>query len=202
MASRLSQVRARLGPGGYCRRPRFKGIQPCLPAAHRVAPSMAWYGPASTSTTQDPREGPSLARRMTPRPPRGSASLGWLPRSRDFYARCTSRGSADMNHDDQGQVGASGRRVLVSSLVQRRQIAGTESQGSSQRFPFSCNKTKTARTAGRRSSPRPPRRHDQRLLQAKTTFVRIRCTSCLPSNLAVVGSLPTFIWEEDKGHYK
>ena len=39
-------------------------------------------------------------------------------------------------------------------------------------------------------------------LQAKTTFVRIRCTSCLPFNLAVVGSLPAFIWEEDQGHYK
>ena len=33
-------------------------------------------------------------------------------------------------------------------------------------------------------------------------FYRIRCTSCLPSNLAVVGSLPAFIWEEDQGHYK
>ena len=39
-------------------------------------------------------------------------------------------------------------------------------------------------------------------LQAKTTFVRIACTSCPPLNLAVVGSLPAYIWEEDQGHYK
>ena len=36
--------------------------------------------------------------------------------------------------------------------------------------------------------------------QAKTTFVRIACTSFLPSNLAVVGSLLANIWEEDQGH--
>ena len=33
-----------------------RGTQNCLPAAHGVAPSMAWYGPPSASTTQDPRE--------------------------------------------------------------------------------------------------------------------------------------------------
>ena len=37
----------------------------------------------------------------------------------------------------------------------------------SQRFPFLCNKTKTARTAGRRSSPSPPQRHDQRLCRGR-----------------------------------
>ena len=45
-----------------CRRPGLGGIQSCLPAAHHVASSMAWHGPASASTPQDPREGPSLAR--------------------------------------------------------------------------------------------------------------------------------------------
>ena len=51
-----------------------------------------------------------------------------------------------MSHDDRGQAGASGRSVPISSLVQKRQATGTESEGSSQRFPFPCNKTKTART--------------------------------------------------------
>ena len=50
----------------------------------------------------------------------GAGSPGWLPRSRDIYARCTSRGSHDVSHDDQGQAGASGRSVPVSSLVLRR----------------------------------------------------------------------------------
>lgn len=71
--------------------------------------------------------------------------------------------------------------------------AGVESRGISQRFPFPCNKTKTARTAGQRSSPSPPRRHDQRLCRRRPSFVRIGCTSCLPSNLAVVVSLPASV---------
>ena len=72
--------------------------------------------------------------------------------------------------EDQGQAGTSGRSVPVSSLVQRRQAAGMESRGSSQRFPFPCNKTKTARTARRRSSPSPPQRHSQRLFAGEDYF--------------------------------
>ena len=49
-----------------------------------------------------------------------------------------------------------------------------------------------------RSSTSPPQHHDHRLLQSKTTLVMIGCTYCLPSNLAVVGSLPANIWEEHK----
>ena len=56
--------------------------------------------------------------------------------------------------------------------------AGAEYRGIKQRFPYQCNETKTSRTARRRSPWRPRRRHHQSLLQAKTTFVRISCTSC------------------------
>ena len=59
---------------------------PVLPAAHGLAPSTAWYDPSTTPARQDPREGPSLARRTTPRPPEGAASPGGLARSGDFYA--------------------------------------------------------------------------------------------------------------------
>ena len=100
----------------------------------------------------------------------GVASLGWLPRSGDIYAGGTSRGSHDESRDDQGQAGASGRSVLVSSSLQQRQATGAESRGISQRFPFRCNKTKTANTTGRRSSPSPPRRHDQRLFVGEDYF--------------------------------
>ena len=68
--------------------------------------------------------------------------------------------------------------------------AGAEYRGIKQRFPYWCNETKTSRTARRRSPWIPRRRHLQSLWQAKTAFVRISCTSCSPSNLAVVGSLP------------
>ena len=47
-----------------CRRPGNGGPQTCLPVAHGVAPLAAPYGPSSPANTQDPREGPSLTRRM------------------------------------------------------------------------------------------------------------------------------------------
>ena len=158
--------------------------------------------PSSPAKTQDPREGPSLVRRTTPRPPRGAASPGWLSRSGDINARCTSRGSYDVSHDDHGQAGASGRSVPVSSLVLRRQAQARSTEASTIGFLIGATRPKpagrqdgghhgaqdgvTTRAFGRR---RPP-------------LVRITCTSCLPSNFSVVASLPTSIWEEDPGHYK
>src|SRR3954470_21274975 len=69
--------------------------------------------------------------------------------------------------------------------------AGKEYRGIRQRLLYWCNETKTRRTARRRSSWSPRRRHHQSFSLAKTTFVRIACTSCPPSNFpAVVGSLP------------
>ena len=65
LASPLSQVRARLGPGGYYRRSGNGGPQTCLPAACGVAQAVAQYGPSSSTQAQDSREGPSLAGRMT-----------------------------------------------------------------------------------------------------------------------------------------
>ena len=50
LASPGSQVRARLGPGGYCRRSGNQGTQTCLPAAQGVAPSLARDGPSSPTT--------------------------------------------------------------------------------------------------------------------------------------------------------
>ena len=170
-----------------------------------MAPSTAWYGPASASTTQDPREGPSLARRMTPRPPKGSASSGWLPRGGEFNARFTSRGSADVSHDDQGQAGArwapGGCRAHVSYFVQGRQAIAAESRGINQRFPFWCNETKTPgrQDGGHHRAHRSVT--TKGFSQAKTNFVRIDYTTCPLSNHATVESLPAHIWEEDQGHY-
>ena len=65
LASLLSHVRARLGPGGYSRRSGNGGTQTCLPAACGVAQGVAQYGPSSSTHAQDPREGPSLAGRTT-----------------------------------------------------------------------------------------------------------------------------------------
>ena len=77
-----------------------------------------------------------------------------------------------MNHDDRHQTGASARSVLVSSLVLRRPVRRHQAT-----VATLCNNTNTRRTARWRSSWSPRRCHQQSLWQAKTTFVRIACTS-------------------------
>ena len=120
LPSLLSQAQARLGPGGYCRRSGNGGTQTCLPAACGVAQGVAQYGPSSSTHAQDPRQGPSLAGRMT----EGFLGHSLVRLAREEAERSrrgTSRGAHDASHDDQGQAGASARSVLISSLVLKRQ---------------------------------------------------------------------------------
>ena len=63
-------------------------------------------------------------------------------------------------------------------------------KGIKQRQPFWCNKTKTSRMAGWRSSWSPSRRHRQSLWQARTNFSQDKCTRCSPSKWPIVGALP------------
>ena len=120
-ASLHGQVRARLGPGGYCRCSGNGGPQTCLPAACGVAQRGAQHGPSSSTQTQDPREGPSLAGRTT----RSFLRHGLIRLAREEAERSrrgTSRGARDASHDDSGgQAGASPRSILLPSLVQRGQ---------------------------------------------------------------------------------
>ena len=144
-ASLLSQVRARLGPGGYCRRSGNGGPQTCLPTACGVAQGVAQHGPSSSARAQDPREGPSLAGRTT-----GSFLRHSLVRLAHEEAersrQGTSRGAHDASHDDQGrQAGASPRSVLLSSLVQRGQA---QARASSKGIHFGATR------------PRPSQRQD------------------------------------------
>ena len=108
-ASLLSQVRARLGLGGYCRRFGNGGPQTCLPATCVVAQGVAQHGPSSSTRVQDPHEGPSLAGRTTG----GFLRHGLVRLAREEAERSrqgTSRGAHDASHDDQGrQAGASPR---------------------------------------------------------------------------------------------
>ena len=132
----------------------------------------------------------------------GAASPGCLARSREFKAGQTSRGSRDVSHDDQDQAGASVRSVLVSSLVLRRQAQARSTEASSKGFHI------------RATRPRPAGRQDgghhgaqdgvttRALLQAKTAFVRISCTSCPLSNWPLLAPILLNIWGEDQGLYK
>ena len=114
-----------------------------------------------------------------------------------------SLGWNDISHDDQGQARVGRRRIAGFLFDVKEASAGVESQGISQRLPFACNETKTTKMAGSMSPPSPPQDHAPRLCRQRPPFVRIRCTSCSSSNLAVLGSLPVYVLEEeDKGDYK
>ena len=124
----------------------------------------------------------------------GAASLGWLPRSGDIYATGISRGSRDVSHDDQGQAGASECRPAQCPCYlfgAKGASTGVEYRGIRQRLPFRWNETKTSgrQDGGHRGA------QDGVIASAfgsrRPTLVRITCTSCLPSNLAIVGSLPS-----------
>ena len=109
-ASLHGQVRARLGPGGYCRRSGNGGPQTCLPAACGVAQRGAQHGPSSSTQTQDPREGPSLAGRTT----RSFLRHGLIRLAREEAERSrrgTSRGARDASHDDQRRQAGASRAV-------------------------------------------------------------------------------------------
>ena len=58
------------------------------------------------------------------------------------------------------------------------------------RQPFRCNKIKTGRTAGWRSSWSPGRRHRQSLWQTRTDFSQHKCSRCSPTKWPIVGALP------------
>ena len=164
-ASLLSQVRARLGPGGYCRHSGNGGPQTCLPAACGVAQAEAQCSPASSAQAQDPREGPSLMGRTT-----GSFLRSSLIRkAREEAERSrqgTSRGAHDASHDDRDQAGTG----LQCPCFPFGAKGASTGQGIRQRLPFQCNKTKTSGAAGRRSPWSPRRRHRQCFWQPKTTF--------------------------------
>ena len=109
-----------------------------------------------------------------------------------------------MSHDDQDQAGAWGRQRAQRPCFlfgAKAASVGTEYRGIRQRFPYRCNETKTNGTPRRRSPWSPRRRHHQSLLQAKTTFVRISCTSCPLSNWPPLLALfPLNIWGEDQAY--
>ena len=195
-ASLLGQVRARRGPGGYCRRSGNGGPKTCLPAACGVAQGAAQHGPSSSAGAQDPHEGPSLAGWTT----RSSLRHGLVRLAREEAERSrrgTSRGAHDASHDDQGcQAGASPHSVLLSSLVQREQA---QARASSKGIHFGATR------------PRPSQRQDgsHRGAQAGIstrafgmrgpTLVRISVLDVPLQNSQLLAPFPLNIWEEALG---
>ena len=87
-------------------------------------------------------------------------------------------------------MGASLRSVLVSSLVQGGQAQARSTEASGKGFHIGATR------------PRPTGRHDgghrgthsyittRAFCRRIPPFISLDCTRCLPSNLAIVGSLP------------
>ena len=98
-ASLLSQVRARLGPGGYCRCSGNRGPQTCLHVACGVAQVGAQCSPASSAQAQDPHEGTSLAGRTAGSFLRSNL-IKWTREEAERSRQGTSRGARDASHDD------------------------------------------------------------------------------------------------------
>ena len=181
---------------GQCRRSGNGGPQTCLPAACGVARRGA------TTAHLHQHRPKTLARGQASRGGRrgassGAASSGWLT--------WRQRNQGGVPHEvpmTQAMTtkGAGLRSVLLSSLVQREHA---QARASSKGVHFGATR------------PRPVQRYDgghrgaqagvttRALLQAKTTFVRIACTSCPLSNcLPLLAPLLLNIWEEDQGLYK
>ena len=86
-----------------CRCSGNGGPQTCLPAACGVAQGAAQHGPSSSARAQDPREGPSLAGRMTG----GFLRHSLVRLARDEAERSrqgTSQGAHDASHDNRSQA--------------------------------------------------------------------------------------------------
>ena len=158
-ASLLGQVRACLGPGGYCRCSGNGGPETCLPAACGVAqrgPSMAHLHQHKLKT---------LARGQASRGGRqgaysDTASLGGLTRRRRVQGRVPREVPMTQAMTTKGAG-----RAPVAQCPPFLFGARGASTGESikQRHPFRCNKTKTSPTAGRKSLWIPRRRHHQSL---------------------------------------
>ena len=119
---------------------------PDLPACDLQRDSKgAQRGPFSSTQGQDPREGPSLAGRMT----QSLLRHGLIRQAHEEAERSrrgTSRGAHDASHDDQGhQSGASPRTVLLSSLVQREQA---QARASSKGIHFGATRPRPAQRQG------------------------------------------------------
>ena len=195
-ALRTCQVRVHLGPGDYCRRSGNGGPQTCLLAACGVAQAVAQYGRSSSTQVQDPREGPSLAGRMT-RSFLGHGLIRLAREEAESSRRGTSRGAHDASHDDQGrQSGASPRSVLLSSLVQREQPQARES---CKGIHFGATRPRPAQREGGSHCGAQAGVTTRACDRRRPTLVRISVPAVPLQNGQLLAPFPLNIWEEAQG---
>ena len=155
----------------------------------------AQHGPSSSTQTQDPREGPSLAGRKT----QGFLRHGLVRLARkeaERSRRGTSRGAHDASHDDQGRHAGSRARSVLPFLFGAKGASTGESI--KQRHPFRCNETKTSPTAGSHCGAQAS--VTNRVFGRRgPTLVRISVLDVPLQNGQLLAPFPLNIWEEAQG---
>ena len=156
----------------------------------------AQHGPSSSTQTQDPREGPSLAGRTT----QSFLRHGLIRLAREEAERSrrgTSRGAHDASHDDQGrQAGASPRSVLLSSLVQREQA---QARASSKGIHFGATRPRPAQRQGGSHCGAQASVTTRAFGRRGPTLVRISVLDVPLQNGQLLAPFPLNIWEEAQG---
>ena len=160
-----------------------------------MAQGAAQHGPSSPARAQDPREGPSLAGRTT-----GSFlrhNLVRLAREEaERSRRGTSRGARDASHDDRSQAGASLRRVLLSSLLQREQA---QARASSKCTRFGAMRPRPVQRQGGSHCGAQASVTTRAFGRRGPTLVRISVLDVPLQNGQLLAPFPLNIWEEAQG---
>ena len=120
----------------------------------------------------------------------GTASSGWLARRRRDQGGVPREVPVTQAMMTKGARRAPATQCPPFTFGAKGASGAAEYRGIRQRLPFWCNKTKTRKTARRRSLWSPRRRHHQSFVQARTNFSQDKCTRCSPSKWPIVGALP------------
>src|SRR4051812_19785059 len=156
----------------------------------------AWlkWGPSAAHLhqhkTQDPREGPSLARRTT----RRFLRRGLLRLAREEAERSrrgTSRGAMTQAMTTKGARRAPARAVSSFPLWCKGGKRRREDQA---KAPILVQQDQDQSNGGKEVTMEPRTASPQGLWQAKTNFSPDKCTRCSPSNWPIVGALPAQIF--------
>ena len=120
----------------------------------------------------------------------GTASSGWLARRRRDQGGVPHEVPVTQAMTTEARRAPGGRRPAQSPCFPFGAKGASAGKSIKQRQPFRCNKTKTSRMAGWRSSWSLSLCYHQSLWQARTNFSQDKCTRCSPSKWPIVGALP------------
>ena len=194
-ASPLSQVRSRLGPGGYCRCsgngvPRLACLRPA--AWLKGRPSMAHLHQHELKT---------LARGQASRGGRqgsssGTASSGWLARRRRDQGRVPREVPMRQAMTTKGAGRAPARAVSTFPLVQREQA---QARASSKGIHFGATRPRPAEQQDRSHRGAQAGVTTRAFGRRGPTLVRISVLDVPLQNGQLLAPFPLNIWEEAQG---